>query len=174
MHRAGLLHFGAGRSSFPDGHSSGSTSEERPQGSDERFDKAAIKKGRRTGPVGETSGLVRRARTACRFPAQCDNLQIIEDECYPALGSDAPTLRALAPERVWIIGSRSKTVSAALRFGHVVCLTGLREVGGVAAQHSLLACRGRIRRCVWFGSALALRRRSGGASGRNIRSGCRL
>ena len=139
MHRAGLLHFGAGRSSFPDGHSSRSTCEQRPQGSDERFDKAAIKKGRRTGPVGETSGLVRRARTACRFPAQCDNLQIIEVECYPALGSDAPTLRALAPERVWLIGSRSKTVSAALRFGHVVCLTGLREVGGLAAQHSLLA-----------------------------------
>lgn len=41
------------------------------------------------------------------------NLQIIEDECYPAQVSDTPTLRALAPERVWYMGSLSKTVSAA-------------------------------------------------------------
>lgn len=67
------------------------------------------------------------------------NLQIIEDECYPAQLSDAPTLRALAPERVWYIGSLSKTVSAALRFGYVVCPTGMGEAGRLAAQHSYFA-----------------------------------
>ena len=67
------------------------------------------------------------------------NLQIIEDECYPAQLSDAPTLRILAPERVWYMGSLSKTVSAALRFGYVVCPTAMGEAGRLAAQHSFFA-----------------------------------
>lgn len=67
------------------------------------------------------------------------NLQIIEDECYPGPASTAPTLRALAPELVWFIGSFSKTVSAALRFGYVVCPAGMGEVGRLTAQHSYFA-----------------------------------
>ena len=67
------------------------------------------------------------------------NLQVVEDECYPSAASDAPTLRALAPERVWYMGSLSKTVSAALRFGYVVCPTGLGEMGRLTAQHSYFA-----------------------------------
>lgn len=67
------------------------------------------------------------------------NLQIIEDECYSARFSDRPTLRALAPERVWYIGSLSKSVSAALRFGFVVCPTGMGEVGRMTAQQGYFA-----------------------------------
>lgn len=67
------------------------------------------------------------------------NLQIIEDECYSAQLSDRPTLRALAPERVWYIGSLSKSVSAALRFGFVVCPVAMGEAGRLAAQQSYFA-----------------------------------
>ena len=67
------------------------------------------------------------------------NLQIIEDECYPGTTSDAPTLRALAPEQVWFIGSLSKTVSAAMRFGYVVCPAGMGEMGRLTSQHSYFA-----------------------------------
>ena len=67
------------------------------------------------------------------------NLQIIEDECYPATMSDTPTLRALAPERVWYMGSLSKTFSAALRFGYVVCPAGMGEAGRLTSQHSYFA-----------------------------------
>ena len=71
--------------------------------------------------------------------AQRYNLQIIEDECYPATISDTPTLRALASERVWYMGSLSKTVSAAIRFGYVVCPTGMGEAGRLTSQHSYFA-----------------------------------
>lgn len=67
------------------------------------------------------------------------NVQVIEDECYSARLSDRPSLRALAPERVWYIGSLSKSVSAALRFGFVVCPTAMGEVGRLAAQQSYFA-----------------------------------
>ncbi len=67
------------------------------------------------------------------------NLQIVEDECYPAMTGSNPTLRALAPDRVWYVGSLSKTVSAALRFGYVVCPTGMGEAGRLTAQHSFFA-----------------------------------
>ena len=71
--------------------------------------------------------------------AQRHNLQIIEDECYPAGTTDALSLRALAPDRVWYAGSLSKTVSAALRFGYVVCPVGQGEAGRLTAQHSYFA-----------------------------------
>ncbi len=67
------------------------------------------------------------------------NVQIIEDECYPATGSDAPSLRALAPNRVWYMGSLSKTLSAALRFGYVLCPTGMGDAARLTAQHSFFA-----------------------------------
>jgi DNA-binding transcriptional MocR family regulator len=71
--------------------------------------------------------------------ARTHGLQIIEDECYSLAASDAPTLRALAPERVWYMGSLSKSVSAALRFGYVICPTGMGETGRLAAQHGFFA-----------------------------------
>lgn len=67
------------------------------------------------------------------------NLQIIEDECYPAVDTMAPSLRALAPDRVWYMGSISKTISAALRFGYVICPTGMGDAGRQTASQSFFA-----------------------------------
>ena len=78
-------------------------------------------------------------RTQVIAIARAHDLQIIEDECYTVPATDAPTLRALAPERVWYMGSLSKTVSAALRFGYVICPTGMGETGRLTAQHGFFA-----------------------------------
>jgi DNA-binding transcriptional MocR family regulator len=67
------------------------------------------------------------------------NLQIIEDECYTARDHALPTLRALAPDRVWYVGSLSKTISAALRFGFVLCPAGMGSAGRLAAQQAYFA-----------------------------------
>lgn len=67
------------------------------------------------------------------------DLQIIEDDCYVPRQNDLPTLHALAPERVWFLGSLSKSISPALRFGYVICPTGMGEVGRLTAQHSFFA-----------------------------------
>lgn len=67
------------------------------------------------------------------------DLQILEDDCYSVAESTIPSLRALAPERVWLVGSVSKTLSAALRFGYVVCPTGMGEAGRLTAQHGFFA-----------------------------------
>ncbi len=67
------------------------------------------------------------------------DLQVIEDDCYSVAESKLPSLRALAPERVWHIGSLSKTVSAALRFGYVICPSGMGEAGRLVAQHAFYA-----------------------------------
>ncbi len=64
------------------------------------------------------------------------NLQIIEDECYAPRTSEGPTLRALAPERVWYVGSLSKTFSPGLRFGFMICPEGMGDTGRRAAQQS--------------------------------------
>ncbi|MFN4201659.1 MAG: PLP-dependent aminotransferase family protein [Tabrizicola sp.] len=67
------------------------------------------------------------------------DLQILEDDCYSVAVSDIPSLRALAPERVWLVGSVSKTLSAALRFGYVICPAGMGEAGRLTAQHGFFA-----------------------------------
>ncbi len=67
------------------------------------------------------------------------DLQVIEDECYFSATAGLPALRAMAPERVWYVGSLSKSLSAALRFGYVVCPTGMGETGRLAAQHGFFA-----------------------------------
>jgi DNA-binding transcriptional MocR family regulator len=67
------------------------------------------------------------------------DLQILEDDCYSVAESDIPSLRALAPERVWLVGSVSKTISAALRFGYVICPAGMGEAGRLTAQHGFFA-----------------------------------
>lgn len=70
--------------------------------------------------------------------ARRHDLQIIEDECYaPSPRPDAPpSLRALAPERVWHVSSLSKIIAAGLRFGVLICPEGMGQAGRVAAQHS--------------------------------------
>ncbi len=71
--------------------------------------------------------------------ARAFDLQILEDDCYSVAESDIPSLRALAPERVWMVGSLSKTVSAALRFGYVICPAGMGEAGRLVAQYAFFA-----------------------------------
>ena len=88
-------------------------------------------------PTTARMGLERRQRIAAI--ARHFDLQVIEDDCYSLTESSLPSLRALAPERVWHVGSLSKTVSAALRFGYVVCPAGMGETGRLTAQHSFFA-----------------------------------
>jgi DNA-binding transcriptional MocR family regulator len=71
--------------------------------------------------------------------ARIHDLQIIEDDCYTPAVADAPAIRALAPERTWHVGSLSKTVSAALRFGWVACPVGMGHAARLTAQHSFFA-----------------------------------
>ncbi len=71
--------------------------------------------------------------------ARRHDLQLLEDDCYSVAESDIPSLRALAPERVWLVGSVSKTISAALRFGYVICPAGMGEAGRLTAQHGFFA-----------------------------------
>lgn len=68
--------------------------------------------------------------------ARRHDLQIIEDDCYSIVPSRDPALRALAPERCWYVTSLSKSISAGLRFGAIVCPAGRGESARLAAQHS--------------------------------------
>lgn len=68
--------------------------------------------------------------------ARAHDLQIIEDDCYSVADSADPSLRALAPERTWHITSLSKSISAGLRFGAIVCPAGLGDAARLATQHS--------------------------------------
>ncbi|WP_265499466.1 aminotransferase-like domain-containing protein [Paracoccus beibuensis] len=70
--------------------------------------------------------------------ARRHDLQIIEDECYaPSPAATAgPSLRMLAPERVWHVSSFSKIIAAGLRFGMLICPEGMGQAGRIAAQHS--------------------------------------
>lgn len=88
-------------------------------------------------PTTARMGAVRRAEIVSI--ARKHNLQIIEDECYTVAVSDLPALRSMAPERCWYLGSLSKSVSAALRFGYVVCPTGMGEAGRLTAQHGFFS-----------------------------------
>lgn len=70
--------------------------------------------------------------------ARRHDLQVIEDECY-ATGPDPdapPSLRALAPERVWYVTSLSKIIAAGLRFGILICPPDMGQAGRIGAQHS--------------------------------------
>ncbi len=71
--------------------------------------------------------------------ARAHNLHILEDDCYAVNDSELPTLRALAPDRTWYVGSLSKSVGAGLRFGYVVCPAGQGEKGRQVAQQSYFA-----------------------------------
>ena len=85
-------------------------------------------------PTTVRMGAERRARIVA--VAREHDLQILEDDCYTAPFSGLPALRALAPERCWHVSSLSKTISAGMRFGIVVCPVGMGEAGRLAAQHS--------------------------------------
>lgn len=93
--------------------------------------------------------------------ARIHDLQILEDDCYTAPSSGLPLLRELAPERVWHVSSLSKTISAGMRFGVVVCPAGMGEAGRLAAQHSYFGLARPvtdiITRLLTSGEAMALR-----------------
>lgn len=88
-------------------------------------------------PTTARMGATRRAQVVAI--ARAFDLQVIEDECYAPWGHESPALRALAPERVWYVGSFSKSLSAALRFGFVLCPQGMGEAGRLTAQHGFFA-----------------------------------
>ncbi len=71
--------------------------------------------------------------------ARAFDLQVIEDDCYTPAPTGVPALRAFAPERTWFVGSVSKTLSSALRFGWAICPTGMGHTGRLTAQHSFYA-----------------------------------
>ncbi|TCL09289.1 DNA-binding transcriptional MocR family regulator [Shimia isoporae] len=62
------------------------------------------------------------------------NLQIIEDDCHAIGTADTPSYRALCPDRAWYIGSLTKSVSAALRFGYLVAPEGRAQTARHVAQ----------------------------------------
>ncbi|MCP4818687.1 MAG: PLP-dependent aminotransferase family protein, partial [Shimia sp.] len=62
------------------------------------------------------------------------NLQIIEDDCYAISETDMPSYRVLAPDRVWYLGSMTKAVSSALRFGYLVPPEGRAQMARHVAQ----------------------------------------
>lgn len=68
--------------------------------------------------------------------ARRHDLQILEDDCYSMPSTDLPSLRAMAPERVWHVTSFSKTLSAGLRAGMIVAPKGMGEAARLAAQHA--------------------------------------
>jgi DNA-binding transcriptional MocR family regulator len=78
-------------------------------------------------------------RAAVAAIARRYGLQVIEDDCYALAPSDRPAIRALAPERTWHVSSFSKSLSASLRMGFVVCPQGLGEAGRLTAQHAYFA-----------------------------------
>ncbi|HEX9858653.1 MAG TPA: PLP-dependent aminotransferase family protein [Paracoccaceae bacterium] len=71
--------------------------------------------------------------------ARAYDLQVLEDGCYSVAESEAPAIRALAPERAWYVSSLSKSISAGLRFGYIICPTGMGEAGRLTAQHGFFA-----------------------------------
>ena len=88
-------------------------------------------------PTAARMGLARRMdiiKIARKF-----DLQIIEDDCYSVSDTSIRTIRALAPERTWYVGGFSKSVSAALRFGYIVCPASMGEAGRLTSQHSYFA-----------------------------------
>lgn len=88
-------------------------------------------------PTASRMSATRRAEIAAI--ARRYDLQVLEDDCYSVAESHLPSLRALAPERTWYVGSFSKSISAALRFGYVVCPQGMGEAGRLTAQHGFFA-----------------------------------
>lgn len=63
-------------------------------------------------------------------------LQIIEDDCHCITRPEAPSYRALCPERGWFVSSLTKVFSATLRFGYVACPTPMAQAARQVAQSS--------------------------------------
>lgn len=88
-------------------------------------------------PTAARMGLTRRMEVI-KIARKYD-VQIIEDDCYSVSDTSLRTIRALAPERTWYVGSFSKSVAAAMRFGYVVCPELMGDAARLTAQHSFFA-----------------------------------
>lgn len=62
------------------------------------------------------------------------NVQIVEDDCYAISPTDVPSYRVLCPDRTWYLGSLTKAVSSALRFGFLVPPDGRAQQARHVAQ----------------------------------------
>ncbi|PWJ13310.1 PLP-dependent aminotransferase family protein [Jannaschia seohaensis] len=67
-------------------------------------------------PLARREALVAAARSA--------DIQILEDDCYRMGEATLPSLRSLAPERVWHVSSIAKTITPALRLGFALAPPG--------------------------------------------------
>lgn len=85
-------------------------------------------------PTGVRTTLERRQEIADL--ARQYQLQIVEDDCHCVVRPDSPAYRAICPERGWFVSSLTKSVSAALRFGFVVCPHDLADITRQVAQSS--------------------------------------
>lgn len=63
-------------------------------------------------------------RQALAQVARRHDMQILEDACYQVRTPQAPSYRALAPERTWFVASLSKSLTPALRFGFGIAPEG--------------------------------------------------
>ncbi|WP_368188058.1 PLP-dependent aminotransferase family protein [Aestuariibius sp. HNIBRBA575] len=68
--------------------------------------------------------------------ARAYNLQIIEDDCHCIARPNRVSYRALAPERAWFASSLTKSFSAALRFGYLICPSQNARAARLVAQSS--------------------------------------
>jgi DNA-binding transcriptional MocR family regulator len=78
---------------------------------------------------------LRRRKEIVKIARKLD-LQIIEDDCYRMGEPQAPSYRALAPERGWHVSSISKTLTPALRVGFAVAPEGRGPDLRRAAEHA--------------------------------------
>jgi DNA-binding transcriptional MocR family regulator len=60
-------------------------------------------------------------RIAIADMARNFDFQIIEDDCWGIGPAKLPSFSAVCPERAWYLSSMSKSVSAGLRFGYLLC-----------------------------------------------------
>lgn len=68
--------------------------------------------------------------------AKSHRLQIIEDDCHSTARTEIPAYREMCPELAWYVGSLTKAVSGALRFGFAVCPRDTAHKARQVAQSS--------------------------------------
>lgn len=71
--------------------------------------------------------------------ARAHDVMILQDDCLSSPVQRLPGLRALAPERCYHVGSLSKTVTPALRFGWAVAPVGLGDALRLTMQQGQFA-----------------------------------
>lgn len=85
-------------------------------------------------PTTQSTTLERKIRLA--EIARRYDIQIIDDDAYGIFEAETPSLKCIAPERTWYIGSLSKSVAAGLRFGYLIAPRGLGQTARSIMQSS--------------------------------------